>query len=1541
MPRIWKTARIFISSTFRDMHAERDHLVKKVLPRLRARLAEHRVYLEDVDLRWGVTEEQAKSGQAVELCLQQVDECRPIFLCLLGSRYGWVPQDAELGEGLRQRFPWTMDHPNRSVTELEILYGALDAATKPARAFFCLRAESVNNSIPEPIRSSEYVETDGTASQRLTALKDCIRSSDLPCLDGYTARWDDDTYDRVGNTWGRLVDFDEFGDRVEEELWQAIKAEHKLPDDPPADDLDPLELEADYHERFLESRLRVHVGREADTRFLMEYVTGNDTVPCLLGGEMGSGKSTALAKLVATCRRQRPTDFVLAHFIGASPEAGRPRAMLRRCSLELKHQFELPNEIPDELDALAPAFRGILFSVPEDRRAVLVLDAVDQLEEEGSARQLSWLPEELPANVKVILSCRFEPSAEGPPKPCVEELSHRMVLPCEIGPLSDDERRQIARAVPSLAAKTLSNEQLDLLLSNSATRNPLYLRVALEELRGFGSFGRLAERITRFPEGPEALVELFDQILGRLEDDFEVDLVRSALPLMVLARSGLAEQELETLCRDLAGAGELHGLLRHLRPYLRPRGDRLDFAHQAPVEAIERRYLRSERARRGLHRRLAEFFAALPRNDRQVHELPWQLAQAADWRRLYELLANPDFLQVAWQEDRYEVQARWAQLERDGGATFRIVEAYRPVLQAPEKCLQSARTVAVILEYFGHPSEALAIHEFLVRHYQDVADLDELAKSLGNQAHILWRRGEVEHAMQLYQQQERIFRELGNKDGYARSLSNQACIHQSRGDLQRAFQLGRQGEQLFRELENKQALQTCLGNQAMFHRTRSELDRAMELLQQQEQLCRELGNKDGLLMCIGNQAGVHYFWGELDRAMELFQQQEQLCRELGNMGVLQMCLGNQGLVLKDRSELDRAMELLQQQERICRELSNKDSLQMSLCNQAVIHQVRGELDRAMELLQQQEQLCRELGNKDGLQVSLGTQALIHQAHGELDRAMELLKEQEQLCHELGNKEGSARSLTLQGDIHRCRGELDLAMELSRQAEQLFREQNNKLGLPACLGIQAAIRRARGELDQAMALFREQEQIYREVGSKVGLAVSLGNQAAIHQEQGNLDVAMGMLKQQEQTCREVGNKDGLQSSLGNQALILKIRGELDSSMELLKQQEQLCRELGNKDGLQSSLGNQALILRIRGELDSSMELLKQQEQLCRELGQKHSLQVSLGNQALILRARGELDRAMELLKEKQRFCEELGNKHGLQICYANQAGVHYVRGELERAMLLFRQQEQICRELGNKNGLQTCYGNQAMIHEARGELDRAMELFKHEERLCRELDNKDGLASSLGSQAMIHRSRGELDLAMKLLEQQERLSRQSGNKRSLGISLGNQALVLKDRGELDRALDLATQTERLCRELGDKDPFQWSLGNLAVILTDRDELKRAKELLEQQEQICREMGNQRSLGTSLGNQALVLTENGELERAVELHQREEQICRKLGVKEELATSLKNQADLLGCRMQQPHRALPLAEEALKVADEHGYGPLAQQIRDIRAKIQAML
>jgi len=50
MATTWETVRVFISSTFRDMQAARDHLVRFVFPRLREQLLPRHIHLVDVDL---------------------------------------------------------------------------------------------------------------------------------------------------------------------------------------------------------------------------------------------------------------------------------------------------------------------------------------------------------------------------------------------------------------------------------------------------------------------------------------------------------------------------------------------------------------------------------------------------------------------------------------------------------------------------------------------------------------------------------------------------------------------------------------------------------------------------------------------------------------------------------------------------------------------------------------------------------------------------------------------------------------------------------------------------------------------------------------------------------------------------------------------------------------------------------------------------------------------------------------------------------------------------------------------------------------------------------------------------------------------------------------------------------------------------------------------------------------------------------------------------------------------------------------------------
>ncbi len=100
-----KQVRVFISSTFRDMHAERDHLVTVVLPELRERVERLGLEFLDVDLRWGVPAKDlnGETANSWESCRQWIDWVEPFFVCILGQRYGWVPEPRQFRESPDRR----------------------------------------------------------------------------------------------------------------------------------------------------------------------------------------------------------------------------------------------------------------------------------------------------------------------------------------------------------------------------------------------------------------------------------------------------------------------------------------------------------------------------------------------------------------------------------------------------------------------------------------------------------------------------------------------------------------------------------------------------------------------------------------------------------------------------------------------------------------------------------------------------------------------------------------------------------------------------------------------------------------------------------------------------------------------------------------------------------------------------------------------------------------------------------------------------------------------------------------------------------------------------------------------------------------------------------------------------------------------------------------------------------------------------------------------------------------------------------------------
>jgi hypothetical protein len=70
--------RVFLSSTFRDMDAERHYLVTRVFPEIRQICYQRMINFSEIDLRWGITEEAAHNGRTVQICLEEIERCRSL-----------------------------------------------------------------------------------------------------------------------------------------------------------------------------------------------------------------------------------------------------------------------------------------------------------------------------------------------------------------------------------------------------------------------------------------------------------------------------------------------------------------------------------------------------------------------------------------------------------------------------------------------------------------------------------------------------------------------------------------------------------------------------------------------------------------------------------------------------------------------------------------------------------------------------------------------------------------------------------------------------------------------------------------------------------------------------------------------------------------------------------------------------------------------------------------------------------------------------------------------------------------------------------------------------------------------------------------------------------------------------------------------------------------------------------------------------------------------------------------------------------------------
>ena len=635
---MWKTLRVFVSSTFLDMHAERDHLVRFVFPELRERCAARRLYVVEIDLRWGIPKEEALDGGAVSLCMDEVDHCRPYFIGILGERYGSIIARAAAGP----RSETACDGDEPSITEAEIRRGAFAKDHGTDSALFYFRDPSFLVDVPAAHRA-RFESESPEARCRLDRLKAAIRERYEVVT--YHCRYAGE--DEAGEP--ALKELEDFGQKVLEALWSVIVRAHP---EEATDDLSQVErLQQD---SFIEDRRRHFVGREALLDELAAYANDRGPMPLVVHGERGCGKSALLSTFARRFEDEPAERAPILYFAGTEPNSLSVSDMLARLCDELRRRCRVRSDATEQSADLGSEFRRLLRVAGAVAPLLIIVDGIDQLIESAGV-DLTWLPTSLPEGVRLLIGCA--------PGSWLREIQSRRPSPRSllVGPLPDDERSLLVRTFLSQYGKRLSEageDQMSRLLQKQHASNPLYLRLACEELRIAFSFASLTQRLDALPD---AIGSLFDTTLARLEDDHSSGFVSKVTCALACARDGLFEAEIVEAVLDDEGrrfpAARWARLRRALAPYLVGATTRtalpLKLFHGELTSAILERYASTEEERLRVHAGLAAYFrrGADPQGDaswagssRALRQLPFHLAHARDVVALESTLANFEFL---------------------------------------------------------------------------------------------------------------------------------------------------------------------------------------------------------------------------------------------------------------------------------------------------------------------------------------------------------------------------------------------------------------------------------------------------------------------------------------------------------------------------------------------------------------------------------------------------------------------------------------------------------------------------------------------------------------------------------------------------------------------------------------------------------------------------------------------------------------------------------------------------------------------------------
>lgn len=647
--------RVFISSTFQDMQGEREYLIKKVFPRLQAEARKNDVTVVPIDLRWGITEEDAKNGKVVEICLDEIRNSRPFFIGIIGHKYGTCTTKEELfkNHNLEEKYgPFLDDIDGKlSITEMEMQYGVLKHKDPVDAYFFFKTGDDLSEDVEYLVRLRDAIRKDGRYP---------IASYDTPESLG----------DQVEAAFLKLL-YDRFP-KQEQSYLATIRRRHQA---------------------LMDNLANGYIEDSSNISNLNEWIEDPKEQFIVLIGGVGIGKSALIAYWLREQYKINPERKVIWHCVAfASDKKDDGDAVRKRLSAEIADLYQLPVDL--KLEAM-------LEMIKDKEELLIIIDGLEKFTTNDGGKQLLWMPR-MPKNVKVMLTTTPEDES-------MESLTYYHYLCFTLPPLTLQIRNQIIQRYLIHFGKKLTDIQINKIATTKLFENTSALMSLLNELVSFGEYYQLDQYLDRYIQAC-SLAELYELILSRCEQDYGEQLVKDVLSFFWVSRKGLSESEIMQAANliQLSWSQFYCAFSTHFNR----RDGLLYISNQALRQAIQQRYLSGENE--NLYRRKLTKMFKKHEAGHDCSELCYQYFLLHDDEALYREILDFNVYYYTASNSEQEPNSIWSRLLSSNPEKYRL-DAYLDIWPTnPSKTeIKAMSTIAKLVwdrfENFKLASKMLAL----------------------------------------------------------------------------------------------------------------------------------------------------------------------------------------------------------------------------------------------------------------------------------------------------------------------------------------------------------------------------------------------------------------------------------------------------------------------------------------------------------------------------------------------------------------------------------------------------------------------------------------------------------------------------------------------------------------------------------------------------------------------------------------------------------------------------------------------------------------